>query len=166
MIPLFFDINAKGIQCSQCVTPFVFNQISSANLMGFISVFTGDWFVKDIVIQSIVAILFDAHTGFFKVYQILLCKCAWQIHLLYILKSHIKKYWCYIFYTVQAELREITPRQNMILIFRFFFFQHSFDEKGDMEMCTYFCFNPVIWNQLAVSSLWFIWFGRKSNAFL
>lgn len=49
VIPLFFDINAKRISCSQWVTPFVFNQISSANLMGFINVSTDYSFVKDIV---------------------------------------------------------------------------------------------------------------------
>lgn len=59
VIPLFFDINAKRIQYSQWVTPFVFNQISSGNLMGFIA---GDWFVKDTALQSVAALLLMPHT--------------------------------------------------------------------------------------------------------
>ena len=54
--PLFFDINAKRTRCCQWATPFVFKQISSANLMGFISVFTDDWFVKGTVPQRVVVV--------------------------------------------------------------------------------------------------------------
>lgn len=35
--------------------------------MGFIGVLTDDWFVKDTVVQSVAAVLFDASTGFYKV---------------------------------------------------------------------------------------------------
>lgn len=90
-MPLFFDINAKKIQCIQWVTPFVFSQISSANLMGFISVFTDDWFVKDTVPQSVMAVPFDTSIGLFNVlvYHILCRKmCTSNAVALYIKITH------------------------------------------------------------------------------